>query len=198
MPAMSARASALDTIALSASRSIPRISRAPSASVNARVIRSNRAVRVKFTPAGLRMCGAGHQAQSVLSPPILITGAWPGVRLRMSCNSTGLTPRGSVPAYGSMAEYSNERPRNPEPIGRIGSGLPIVTTRAATGWPDPAAPAVASGTIAAATSAAVAAASAIAMAGQCERCLRMPRVSHRSRGRAQHRRWPRLFRDRQG
>ena len=61
--------------------------------------------------------------------PILITGAWPGVRLRMSCNSTGLTPRGSVPAYGSMAEYSNERPRNPEPIGRIGNpalrGLPV-------------------------------------------------------------------------
>ena len=50
------------------------------------------------TPRGLRTPGTGHHVQSLVSPPIRRFGAWPGVRLRISCSNTGLIAFGSLPA----------------------------------------------------------------------------------------------------
>src|SRR5437764_682880 len=43
------------------------------------------------------MCATGNQVWSVDPPPILMTGAWPGVRLRTSWRNTGSSAAGSVP-----------------------------------------------------------------------------------------------------
>ncbi len=70
-------------------------------------------VSVYVTPGGRVTPATGHQVESLLSPPILSTGCWPGVRLRINRSNTGSTAAGLVPAYASTAGYSSERPRNP-------------------------------------------------------------------------------------
>src|SRR6202042_1745294 len=67
-------------------------------------------------PGGLATPGTGHQVQSLLSPPIRSSGAWPGARSRISCSNTGLTAFGSLPAYAKTAGYSNDSPRKPDGI----------------------------------------------------------------------------------
>ena len=71
---MSRRASVPAIWVLSASRLIPRISRARRESASARVTCSQRLSSAYVMPGGLDMPGIGHQVQSVVSPPIRNTG----------------------------------------------------------------------------------------------------------------------------
>ncbi len=74
IPRSNALASASARARLSASRSMPMISRAFRSVASACVTASHRGVSVTRTPCGLLMPGTGYHAQSVLSPPIRSTG----------------------------------------------------------------------------------------------------------------------------
>ena len=64
-------------------------------------------------PPGGIIPGIGHQVPSVLSPPIRITGDWPGASPLSSATSTGSIVSGSRPVYWWSARYSNDTPTKP-------------------------------------------------------------------------------------
>ena len=97
-PATSWSASDAATVALSASKLIPSVSRAPVAAARALVIAIQPGVSVSLTPAGVGVPGTGHHVPSVVSPPILISGGECPARLRISCTNTGSIAEGFVPA----------------------------------------------------------------------------------------------------
>ena len=74
IPRSNALASPSAAARLSASRSMPMISRAFRSVASACITASQRRVSVTRTPFGLLRPGTGYHAQSVLSPPIRSTG----------------------------------------------------------------------------------------------------------------------------
>src|SRR5450755_767705 len=93
-------------------------------------------------PGGLAMWRTGHQVQSLLSPPTLSSGLWPGARLRISCSKIGLTAFGFGPAYCSRPGNSTDRPTNEGGIGRPTAARSTVNTLAPRGAAPAAAPAL--------------------------------------------------------
>ena len=90
-PFHKARASVPATRRLSASRLMPRIRWARSASATARAAATHRRVSVYLTPGGRAIPFTGHQVQSVVSPPIRIIEE-PPVSVRARRMKIGLGP----------------------------------------------------------------------------------------------------------
>ena len=74
MLCVSARASAPAILGESASKLMPRITRASSRWITALASASHSGVSLMYAPRGSRTRRAGHQARSVLSPPIRSSG----------------------------------------------------------------------------------------------------------------------------
>src|SRR5271154_6249974 len=70
-------------------------------------------VSASDAPPGRAIRGTGHHVQSVLSPPILITGLPPGARLRTSCSNGASSADGLPPASVVKPLNSIESPRKP-------------------------------------------------------------------------------------
>ena len=91
---------------------------APVSAASALVVFSQLRVSVYVMPGVHLIARVGHQVSSALLPPIRSTGDWLGATLRISCTRTGLIAWGFDPVYSRTAWYSNEKPTNPEGIGR--------------------------------------------------------------------------------
>jgi hypothetical protein len=73
------------------------ISCPPVAAASALVVRSQPGVSEYWIPGGGTVPRTGHHVASALSPPIRMTGDWPGASPRSSPTSTGSTAVGSRP-----------------------------------------------------------------------------------------------------
>src|ERR1700733_7396017 len=108
-----ARPSAAASLRLSTSKVIPRISFAPTWSATPFITSSRRVLSVYQSAGDFLTPATGHHVWSVVTPPILSTPSWPGIRFRTSCTNTGSILFGFLPAYASTVQNSIDRPRKP-------------------------------------------------------------------------------------